>query len=107
MGTDSEVDCEPLSGTVAGIGVGGVESRAAASLAKACSDDAALSAFRFVIERPACSVSPASLASNPRDAGRDTTFCGRGGIIVTTLSFQGSALSLPTTPFNSTACDDR
>ena len=36
---------------------------------------------------------PASLASDPRDAGRDTTFCG-GIIMSTTLSFLSFGPSL-------------
>lgn len=36
---------------------------------------------------------PASLASDPRDAGRDTTFCG-GIIMSTTLSFPSFGPSL-------------
>lgn len=65
----------------------------AVSEPKLRSDVATLPALRLALERPACSISPASLASDPRDVGRDRTFC--GGIIVALLSFQRFGPSLP------------
>lgn len=50
------------------------------------------SAFKLVVDRPDCSTSPASRTSDPRDAGRETTFC--GGIIAA-LSFHKFGPSLP------------
>ena len=82
-----------LSGTVACIGKGSVDRGCVVSVFKGRNDDATLPAFRLVLERPACSISPASRASDSRDAGRDTTFC--GGIIVTTLSFLSFGPFLP------------
>jgi hypothetical protein len=90
--TDSDGDCTTSLAAVVCIGVRKLDWGPVVSVPKLRSDAATLPALRLVLERPVCSISPASLASDPRDAGRDTTFC--GGIIVALLSFQRFGPSL-------------
>jgi hypothetical protein len=85
--SESEEERAPSFGATVCIEVGIVGCDPVEPMSMLRSDDATLSAFKLAVERPDCSTSPASLVSDPRDAGRDTAFC--GGFIVPLLSFHG------------------